>query len=373
MGSGGTSVSELYQYSYIPFGLPNAGLVSSVVLSREVGGGPAVTVRQVAYTYYVTGDPYGNTGDLETATVEDANGNALDTTYYRYYTSDGPTGYADGLEYVFGPDAYGRLTAALGTSLDSLTNAQVAPYADNYFQYDSSHRVTEEIAAGAGSSDGSSPGLGTFTYGYTASSNTPGLNSWAMKTVETLPDGNSNMVYTNAAGEVMLSDHHDATTGQDWDTFDEYDSLGHVILDGRPVGGHGYNDSYADLLDNTGSGYYYLSSSTGLITLYDYATTTTATSTTPGDAADYLKDTKVEQGQTGTADPAQQRAILQPNGAGARRSTRWRRRPSTATPTAPAARRPATRTPGARATCRSRRRSVRRWSPRARTAPAAPT
>jgi hypothetical protein len=34
----------------------------------------------------------------------------------------------------------------------------VAPYADNYFQYDNSQRVTEEIAAGAGSSDGSNPG-----------------------------------------------------------------------------------------------------------------------------------------------------------------------------------------------------------------------
>jgi hypothetical protein len=31
--------------------------------------------------------------------------------------------------------------------------------------------------------------------------------------VETLPDGNTNTVYTNAAGEVMLLDHHGATAG----------------------------------------------------------------------------------------------------------------------------------------------------------------
>ena len=233
--------------------------------------------------------------------VEDASGNALDTTYYRYYTSNSSIGYTHGLQYVFEPDSYARLTAALGTSLSSLTNTQVAPYADYYFQYDSSQRVTEEIAAGAGASGGSSPGLGTFTYSYTTSSNTPGLNSWAVKTVETLPDGNSDTVYTNAAGEVMLFDHYDAATSQDFDTFDEYDSLGHVILAAQPSAVSGYNDSYADLLDYSGGSYADLNSSTGLITLYNYAGTTTATSSTAGNVADYLENTEVEQGQAGTA------------------------------------------------------------------------
>ena len=272
VGGGGTSVTESYQFSYIPVG-PDAGLMSSAVLGRQVGSGSPVTVRQVAYTYYQSGDPYGDTGDLETATVEDANGNALDTTYYRYYTSDSPTGYTDGLEYVFGPDAYGRLTAALGTNLDALTNTQVAPYADNSFQYDLLHRVTQEVAAGAGASTGSSPGLGTFTYTYTTSSNTPGMNSWAVKTVETLPDGNSNTVYTNAAGEVMLTDHHDATTGQDWDTFDEYDSLGRVILEAEPSAVTATTTATPTCWTTPAAAITYLSSSTGLITLYDYATT----------------------------------------------------------------------------------------------------
>jgi hypothetical protein len=88
---------------------------------------------------------------MEFATVEDGSGNVLDTTYYRYYTSNSSTGYIHGLESVFRPDFYARLTAALGTSVDSLTDSQVLQYADNFFQYDSSHRVTEEIAAGAGS------------------------------------------------------------------------------------------------------------------------------------------------------------------------------------------------------------------------------
>ncbi len=210
-------------------------------------------------------------------------------------------GNTDGLEYVFRPDSYARLTAALGTSLSSLTDSQVAPYADNYFQYDSSHRVTEEIAAGAGSSDASNPGQGTFTYSYTASSNTPGMNSWAMKTTVGLPDGNSDIVYTNEAGEVMLFDYHDAGASSDADTFYEYDANGNVILEGSPSAVTGYNDTYADLLHSTSGNYYYLSDSSGLVTVYDYGSSTTATSTTAGNVDEYLEDTKVQQGETGTA------------------------------------------------------------------------
>ncbi len=35
--------------------------------------------------------------------------------------------------------------AAYGTDVDALSNTEVAPYADNYFQYDDQLRVTEEI------------------------------------------------------------------------------------------------------------------------------------------------------------------------------------------------------------------------------------
>ena len=54
-------------------------------------------------------------------------------------------------------------------------------------------------------------GLGTFTYSYTTSTNTAGYNSWAVKTIETLPDNNQNIIYTNAYGEVMLKVYLDTT------------------------------------------------------------------------------------------------------------------------------------------------------------------
>ena len=63
--------------------------------------------------------------------------NVLQTSYCRYYTSGQANGYQHGLHHVFNAQSYARLTAALGTNLANLTDAQVAPYADNAFQYDS--------------------------------------------------------------------------------------------------------------------------------------------------------------------------------------------------------------------------------------------
>ncbi len=214
----------------------------------------------------------------------------------------GANGYTHGLEFVFTTESYARLVAAYGTDVDALSNTEVAPYADNYFQYDDQLRVTEEIAQGTGCST-CAGGLGTFTFSYTASGNSPGYNSWATKTVETLPDGNENIVYTNAYGEVMLSVYYDTTADQKWDTFYEYDSQGRCILMADPSAVTGYNDSYADLLHNVSGSYADLSSSSGLITLYDYYTSTTATATTAGGIAGFQQDVQIEQGQSGTPIP----------------------------------------------------------------------
>ncbi len=112
LGGGGT-VTQSYVYSYLSSG-PNTGLLSSVVLRHKVGLGSWTTVQQVVYGYYDGSETYGNVGDMEFATVEDASANVLDTTYYRYYTSDTSTGYTHGLEYLFRPASYARLTAAAG-------------------------------------------------------------------------------------------------------------------------------------------------------------------------------------------------------------------------------------------------------------------
>ncbi len=288
----GTTYTESYLYSYISSGT-NAGLMQNVTLRRQVNGGSWTTIRQVAYTYYDGVLAHGNANDLRTATIQDGSGNTLDTKYYRYYVSES-TGYQHALKYLFNADSYARLVAALGTNIDSLTDTQVAPYADNYFEYDSSKRVTKEVTQG---------GLFTHLYGYTGSSFTNGYNSWKYKTTETLPDNNQLIVYSNYAGEAMLTVFYDTGSLQKWDTFNKYDSAGRVILRALPSAVTGYDDTKSDLLNyNSLTGLYqYLSNNSGLIEITDFGTSTTATSTTPGDVAGYLKDAKIEQGQQGTA------------------------------------------------------------------------
>jgi RHS repeat-associated protein len=303
-----SGVTESYLYSYLPSGDPNAGLLSNLTLRRKSGGGQFSTVRQVDYAYYTGSEANGNLGDLKTATIKDGAGNPLDEKYYRYYKPGEAGGYAHGLKYLFNPQSFARLQAVFADPF-SATDTQVQPFADNFFQYDSQRRVTLEIAQGAGCSS-CTGGQGTFTYAYTSSANPDGYNSWKVRTVETLPDGNQNIVYTNTYGEVMLKAFHDVTTNQYWDTFYRYDDHGRAIWLAQPSAVSGYDETYSDLLhyDGNTQNYQYLNDNAGLIQVTDYFTgTTTATETTAGDVTGYVQDEKLQRGELGT--PALQTAV----------------------------------------------------------------
>ncbi len=297
--SGADTVTESYVYSYLPGTDPNGGLLDNVTLRRQVDSGEWTTVQQVNYLYYNGTQHGGNLGDLMTATVEDASGAVLSTSYYRYYGAGEANGYQHALKFAVNPASYLRMTGALGTNLNSLSDAQVAEYADYAFQYDVKGRVTQEVVQGGGSStdDG---GLGTYTYSYTASSNSPGENSWAMKTIETSPDGSTDTVYTNAHGQIMLKDHYDPTSAVDTVEFYVYNASGQIILSAAPSAVSGYNDLYADLLHDVAGTYAYLNDSSGLITRYDYYTTTNAGGSMAGAVAGYEEEKRIQQGQDGT-------------------------------------------------------------------------
>ena len=236
--------------------------------------GPWTIISQVAYSYYILGESYGNEGNLQTATIMDGNGNILDEDYYRYYQPGDVGGQPGDIKYVFSASSFARLTATVSDPFHA-KDAQVAPFADSYFQYDNQNRVCEEVVQGAGSSSSSNPlgpGLGAFTYSYTTSTNSAGFNSWQTKTTETLPDGNQNIIYTNAYGEVMLKVLESG--GQSWESFTEYDqnSLydgGRIILQANPSALTGCDDTQANLMNN-------LANSQGLITLTAYGQSTTA-------------------------------------------------------------------------------------------------
>lgn len=84
-----------YDYSYVSGGV-NDGLVSNVTQASGPAGGTLTTIQQVAFTYYDGTTDYGNQRDLETETLEDASGDALGTTYYRYYTAADVAGGGNG-------------------------------------------------------------------------------------------------------------------------------------------------------------------------------------------------------------------------------------------------------------------------------------
>ncbi len=333
----GVTTTDTYTPTYIPTGQMGAGQLAKEVLKQTITGTTTtnLTVRKVKYAYYNPGDAFGNAGNLKTVTVLDGADNVLDTTYYRYYTpadSDYSNGYRNGLKMVFSGPSFARLQAAVSNPFTA-ADAAVRPYADDTFQYDGLHRVTDEVVQGAGDDrDPTWQGRGHFTFQYTLNPSTtaqPGYNSWSLKTVETLPDGNQNIVYTNAYGQVMLHDFvNPANANQRWVDFYKYDNAGRLVLHAQPSAIQPdqnnppkyYDDTFvepapasaADLLKLVNGNYVYLNDSAGLIETTTYYTSTTATEPPPpdlptaGGVAGYVQDTFLQQGELGGAGAVKQ-------------------------------------------------------------------
>jgi len=119
--------------------------------------------------------------------------------------------------------------------------------------------VTKEIVQG---------GSRTFTFSYSESGNTDGYNSWKTKTVETLPGGTQNIVYSNYAGQTMLHVFQDGD--DEWLEFWKYDDDARAILHANPSAISGYDEQYADLLHEVDGNYEYLRDSAGLIETFTY-------------------------------------------------------------------------------------------------------
>jgi len=249
--------------------------LESVTLRRQEGAGAWQEINRVSYTYYGSSDTHGALEDLKTATTEEWDGsqwNSTGTTYYRYYltlgtspssssSSGGPPpspDYVHLLKYVVLPDSFEKLSSDPAVS-DPYTasDAVVAQYADNYFEYDAQQRVTKEAVFG---------GSEVFAFSYSESSFTDGYNSWKTKTVETLPDGTKNIVFSNYAALTMLQVTQSGT--DEWCSFFEYDTNAKVILAARPSAISGYDEAKADLLNKVSGSYQYMKDSDGLVITY---------------------------------------------------------------------------------------------------------
>lgn len=139
-----------YEYAYHNSGAQINRLISATLVVNTAN------VRRALFEYHDNGSANGVISDLKQVAVETwqspcgggaAAWSPVQKTYYRYYTAASATGYARGLKYVVNPDALARMTAA-SLNPDTATDTQVAAYADHYFEYDSTRRVTKEVTNG---------------------------------------------------------------------------------------------------------------------------------------------------------------------------------------------------------------------------------
>ncbi|MBA3936049.1 MAG: RHS repeat-associated core domain-containing protein [Planctomycetes bacterium] len=297
--SGATTSTETFTYTYDA----DDQKITNVKQAMTIGAGSPAIVRQADYEYWkdTTAD-FGPNRSLQRVTIKDGQTipAILSQCSYRYYKQGEANGITGLLKIVFNEKSYARI---VGAGLDPLvaTDAQVLPYADNYFEYDTSSRVTKEIAQGTTCS--CSTGQGTYLFAYQTSANADGYNSWLYKTTETEPDGNIHIVYSNYAAETMLFITKEVTTGKQWLQFYQYDGMGRPILKAEPSAITGFDETKPDLLNSVSGNYQYLSDSAGLIHRTVYGTSTTATATTAGNVAGYILQESLSQGETGAAVP----------------------------------------------------------------------
>ncbi|HUY35939.1 MAG TPA: RHS repeat-associated core domain-containing protein [Pirellulales bacterium] len=223
--AGNTTVESLL-YTYDTSFSDGINRLSSVLLRRQVNGGPWVNARQATYAYWDGSNAFGALGDLKTVSKELFESGVWSSTaiqLYRWYvvaasssSSSSGTGNSSGSssssssssgpatydlshlpKYIVEADSYARLATAFGPGDPTLApDSLVAQFADNYFQYDNQRCVTFESVEG-----------GTRNYLYARSQSTfpAAYNAWMYKTVQTLPGGTQILTYANYAGQVMLS------------------------------------------------------------------------------------------------------------------------------------------------------------------------
>jgi len=250
------------------------GKLSMVTL--KVNG---VSQRRCLYTYYGTSESYGLQWDLKTVEIEvyDAASAAwqnVQTSYYRYYTTNGEDGFKHGLKYLVGGEAYARMVAA---GLDPATagNAAVEAYADYYFAYDSSRRVTGEQTDGGAYTS-------TFDYENNGSMSTD-FNQWVTKTTETLTDGSQNIVYCNPYAQVLFKIYQSGAS--QWYEMFQYDTSGRLLQRAQSSAIASYSESEPSVG--------VLKSNEGLVWVWEYY------ASGGRQPAGYLRFTKLQRGGSG--------------------------------------------------------------------------
>ena len=206
--------------------------------------------------------------------------------------------------------SYARMKG-YGHTPETASNTDIAKFADYYFEYDASYRVTKETVQGLGCSCSSNGGLTTYTYAYAASGFTnDDYNTWKMHTTEKQFDDTGTAiyqkhVYTNGFGQVMLTSFHAQGSTTEWLDYYRYEqdnarSKGSIVLHAWPSAVSGYDPDAEDLVVKQVTGYTYLKDTEGLIETATYYNE-------GGSTQGFYKDSFLQRGDTTT--PIKQHAL----------------------------------------------------------------
>jgi len=319
----GHTVVDTYTFSPLSSGT-NVGRPDHIILQRTTDGiAQPNPIREVIYSYYDGSDDNGNAGDIRDVTITDGT-NVINRAYYRYYTPNnsvvgGQTiGFPHGLKYAVDFASMQRLITAKGDPTStSLQDSDIAQFATKYLTYDSSQRVASVQVQGAGCSCAGSSGSGLYTYQRHTNPNgtySDDYNHWKTVTIETLPDGNQNIVYCNYQGQVILKSRRQVSGPVDYPTFNHFTSNGQCdatyepsVFSAASTASTGVVQSkcWDDTKDDLGLGdATYLQNDRGLVHVYTYGSSLSAPADDPtnegGQVPGYLQSEGVRQGRSGT-------------------------------------------------------------------------
>lgn len=281
----GESAALLYTYA-------TSGVHQGLILNVEkrlVRGGVELPLKQWRFSYYDGSTSAGSLNDLQSTVAEvweesSAGWATSARAYYRYYKTASSIGFKHGLRYVLDSDGWARMQE-MGLdplNLTAVSDATLAGYASDYFEYDSENRVTRSVRHG---------GTQTFTFSLLSSDNASGRNWWR-RSIETQPDSATVTTYYNNTNQPVLKILKKGT--DEWPEYWEYNSEFRETL-------HATSSAIASFTEPSTASQNFtvtLKASAGLIETKEYYPTSGGGA---GSAPGYLKLTNVKEGSSGTA------------------------------------------------------------------------
>jgi YD repeat-containing protein len=248
-------------------------------------------VRRVRFAYYDIGETGGSLDDLKSATIEQYDKGTeswriVERKHYRYYMEEDTHGFASGLKLVIGAGAY-QLMLDAGLNPETATEAELINYADFYYEYDADKRVTLERLEG---------GRRQYAFAYATNPDhdeESDVNTWKTKTVETLPDGSQNRVYSNGGNVMLVKILQKAGSSDQWVDYWTYTAESRPLLHAHPSAVESVTEPAGGSTTLTVN----LRSAAGKIELTEYYATSNPTT---GAVAGYVCTRSVKEGSGGT-------------------------------------------------------------------------